>query len=588
MSPYVRRSVLLVCLGAALAQSASAGQESDPNDPHFVLAQIQKRLDAISNYQCTQVTALRRPSQHDLNLPPVIDSEKKHLAYNSQGHGRIRDTDDNLDATSTIWDGTRTIRVHERVKPNGTVIYSASIVPGKYIESSRGNRPWSCLGGSLVRRLAQALEDGTEISIEPTKDRHCRLEIRHEYTAIITVLDPERGYLPIREEMIAQGKLHHRADIEFRKVDPGVWFPSAVWTSGASQQMHPSGPPVPRRRFTDVTINAPDFDRLLTPDLPDGSTVADEIRGVRYVVDHRRGWNLTGKASSPLDADAAAPGPSASVYRLDANQAIKRIAAPFAPDRSQLIASGEPDQDPVSEAALDNTLCVFQWDDALKPKVSHTGMGFLKLSEILQYVCGLDIAQYSGPENLLELRLTGDWIVRRDASVAECLRALEHTVNEETGLNITFKKRRVEAQIARATGIFHYHPLPGAWGENDIQLFADRSIDERGTRTDRGSGTLAQLLRHITNRTGKRFVDDTLSSDMDVSWSDYTSSKLNPLSAVRQMYRYDLAQLLEHVAQQTGLAFAMERRTIDEWHLSIKPLSDGVSRGRRGSYLQRP
>lgn len=159
--------------------------------------------------------------------------------------------------------------------------------------------------------------------------------------------------------------------------------------------------------------------------------------------------------------------------------------------------------------------------------------------------------------------------------MAECLRALERIVLEETGLNITFEKRRVDAPVVRATGIFQYHPLPGVRGENDVQLFAERSIDEHRTYTGGGSGTLAQFLRHITNRTGRRFVDDTLSSEVDVSWSDYTSSKLDPFQSVRDMYRYDLTLLLENVAQQTGLTFTTERRTIDEWHLHEKPLESG-------------
>ena len=198
----------------------------------------------------------------------------------------------------------------------------------------------------------------------------------------------------------------------------------------------------------------------------------------------------------------------------------------------------------------------------------------MTLSEVLRYVCGLGFAEYCGPECLLDLRLAGDWIVREDASVAERLRSLERIVQEETGTDITFKGQRIDTPVVRATGILQYHPLPGALGENDVQLFAEHSIDERGTCTGHGSGALAQLFRHITNRTGRRFIDETLSSDMNVSWSDYDSSKLNPYGTP-QIYRYDLAQLLEHVAQQTGLTFTMERRKIDEWLLHERPLEFG-------------
>ena len=560
----IMRSILVFCLATSLAPAAAAEPNSTTNDPEFVLAQIQKRLGAISNYQCTQIaTVIRYPGG---GQQPVVDRiERKHLAYDSQGHGRIRETRDNLDATSTIWDGTRTIEVHERVRPNGTVIHSASLVPGRYIESSRGNRVWSYLGGSLAKTLTQALADGTEISIAPTEDGHCRLELPFGRSVSATVLDPKRGYLPIRKETIGGGR-RHREDIEFEEISPGVWFPAA---------MQLAGQPAPKFRFTNIRINDPGFDRLLVPDLPDGSTVADEVRGLRYVVDNESGVNIARKASASLNTGAAAPRASESAYSLNANQALKRIASPFPPARSRFIVSGEANQAEMPEAVLHNMVYVFQWDDAARPKVCYTGAGFLTLSEVLRYVCGLGIAEYSGPESLLDLRLAGDWIVREDASVAERLRSLERIVQAETGTDITFKGQRIDTPVVRATGILQYHPLPGALGENDVQLFAEHSIDERGTCTGHGSGALAQLFRHITNRTGRRFIDETLSSDMNVSWSDYDSSRLASHAGFRQGYRYDLAQLLEHVAQQTGLTFTMERRKIDEWLLHERPLEFG-------------
>jgi TPP-dependent trihydroxycyclohexane-1,2-dione (THcHDO) dehydratase len=138
MCRCIMRFFLLICLWTAATGPvrAESGPDNDPNDPRFVLEQIQKRLDAISNYQCTLITT------------PTGSREEKHLAYNRQGHSRIRETDDDRGVTSTIWDGARTIRIRERVKPNGTVVYSASILPGRYREVWRSGIPWGYLGGS--------------------------------------------------------------------------------------------------------------------------------------------------------------------------------------------------------------------------------------------------------------------------------------------------------------------------------------------------------------------------------------------------------------------------------------------------------
>ncbi|UCD50514.1 MAG: hypothetical protein JSW27_23685 [Phycisphaerales bacterium] len=550
MSSRLQRLVLLACLWTAATGPALAGTEQHDQtlDPRVVLAQLRQRLDAISNYQCTEITK----------------GGKKHLAYDNQGRGRIRETDENGDTTDLIWDGARTIEVHERLKPNGTVVYSASITPGRHLEVGRGNVPRVYLGGLLSDMLARALENGAEISVEPTEEGYRRVVIVHELGSIMAVVvNPQRGYLPVR--------LRRNEEIEFQEIAPGIWFPSAVWTQYGHEQTAQLKQSGPRLRFTDVRINHPDFDRLVAPDLPDGSTVADEVHGVRYVVDHGRGLTLTNQIpASPHANPATEPSPE-STYSLDANQALRRIAPVSPASRPRFMGTSDPDSDPMSEAPLHNTIYIFEWDGASEPKATYTGAGFLNLSEILHYVCGLQIAQYSGPEHLLNLRLAGDWIVRRDASVAECLRDLEPIVYEQTGVNINFKKQRVDAPVVRATGIFQYRALPGSRRENDVQLFAGRSVNEDRTYVGGGSGTLAQLLRHITNRTGQRFVDDTLSSEVGVSWSDCTSSELDPVRQTGQIYRYDLARLLEHVATQTGLRFETERRTIDEWHLSIKP-----------------
>ena len=544
----VARVFCWACLwmSAIAPTQAGAEQNSPSRDPRFLLENIRQRLDAVSNYRCTV----------------AMGSTEKRFAYDWQGRDCTRERPDDLGTIRTIWDGTQTIELREHTKPSGELVYSASIVAVRRLTSHHGELPWHYLGSSLVGPLAQ----GRQIALAPTEDGHCYLEVPFGTAMTLAViLDPKRGYVPIRQDRIYQGKRSQAETIEFVEVEPGVWFPSAVWT----QHAHVPASSRPRIRFTDVTINDPNFDRVLAPDVPDGSTVADEIRGVRYVVDHRRGLTLTGQTSPHADAVAAEA--SESMYRLAPNHALKRIAPVCPADRRRFMGGGDAGSDPMPEAAMYNAVYVFEWDDAGTPKVTYTGAGFLNLSEILHYVCGLEIAQYSGSEELLNLRLAGDWIVGRGASVANCLRALEPIVYEQTGVRINFEKQRVDAPVVRATGIFQYHPLPGTRRENDVQLFGERSVNEDRTYVGGGSGTLAQLLRHITNRTGRRFIDDTLSSEMNVSWSDYSSSELDPIGDVQQIYRFDLARLLEHVAMQTGLRFETERRTIDEWHLSIKP-----------------
>jgi hypothetical protein len=579
MSPCARRSILLVCLAAALAQSATAGQNSDPNDPRFVLNEMRNRLATIWNYQCTQVNLSVGRTPHNPNQPSSVPWSKKRLAYASDGRGRLRKLYPNLDADTYIWDGRRTIHIHETTKPNGTVVYAASIAPGEHHQVAQGNTPWTYLGGTLVRVLTKALEDGTEIHIEPTEQGHCRLEIRYEYGSVMAaVLDPGRGYLPMCRETLIQGELRQHEEIKFKAIDPGVWFPTEVWIPSFPRHTSPSEQLVPRLRFTNIEINDPDFDRLLVPDLPNGSTVSDQVRDAHYVVGHNNALDLADDASSSLNTDQVEESdPNAwreafeATYHLDPQEALKRIAPPYPAARRQFIINHEPHQAEMPEAAFLNKTYIFQCNDGLKPKVCFHGVGFLKLSHILQYACGLDICEYTGPRNTLDLRLAGDWIVRRDVSKAERLRSLEGILREETGRTITFDRQRVDAYVVRASGRFRYHRMPGALSENEVQLFVDNAGGRGMAYATGGSGTLAQLLGHLTDRTGGRFIDETESSHVNVSWSDYGSSWLADLRHDRRTHKRRLTLLLDNITQQTGLTFAVERRTIDEWLLGVKP-----------------
>ena len=457
--------------------------------------------------------------------------------------------------------------MQEWIRPNGTVVYSASIFPGRCLATRGGDIPWNYLGGSVVKWLEKALEGGKEISLEPAEDGDWRLAIElGDGATAVAVLDPWRGYLPIRQEILGPGGPRRQEAIAFREIFSGVWFPSAVTTVGPPHMVRSSAP---RLRFTNVVINDPQFEHLLRPQLPKGSTVLDVVRGARYAIDRRMGSEPAGEAP-PLPAEETAQAAFDARYVLTAEQSLKRIGPALPTGRRRAIADDLRKQAFGPEGAVSNTIYVLEWNDDGAPTVRHTGAGFLTLGEILHRVCDLDIFEYSGPEHLLGLRLSGDWLVRRGASREARLRALEPIVYEATGMHIAFEKRCVETPVVRATGILRYQALPGARGETDVQLFAEPSANDVRTYTGAGCGSLAQLLRHVAARSGRRFVDNTLSSEVDVSWSDYQSAKLEPYGRPRPLYRRDLKHLLANVARQTGLAFTQERRTIDEWVVGVK------------------
>ncbi len=565
------RTILATSLWVVVTASTRAGGEPIRATPNlqYILKQMQKRLEAITNYRCTVITSTRASSQW-----PGRQLERRRVAFDPQGRVCIREEYGNLEASTRLWDGARSIEICEHIKRNGAVVYAASIFPDKYISDPHGQVAWRYLGHSIARMLSDALEDRRSIDVEPAEDGQYRLLIDFGYGAVTSaVVDPKRGYIPTRTERIRQGQLVQREDIKFAEIESGVWFPVEVWSQSPSHVPTPSGKHVPRLRFVNARINTSDSDRVFSPSLPDGSTVADEVRGLRYVVDHRRGFTIDGDGTAPFGAEQpatrnAAPETLATMYRLGANEALKRVGPAIPSARRPFGIGGESQQ--ASEAALLNTVYVLQWGDGPQPEVRYTGTGFLKLSEVLQYVCGLGIAEYSGAEEVLNLRLRGDWVARQDAPIEECVRILERLVLEETGQRITFKKQRVDTPVVRATGIFQYNALPGASRENHIHLFVAVPGNNVSIYEGSGSGSLSQLLGHVENRTGRRFLDDTLSSDAEVSWSGDDSSRVRAHRRFREKYNYYLDKLLDNLARQTGLKLTKERRVIDEWHVELK------------------
>ena len=255
MGKRLVRSMLLVFVWSVAGTSvaADAGSVRAVPDGQFVLEQIQKRLETISNYQCTQITTRVRWNRRDPNRV-AEDIDRKSIAYDREGRRRVREVSENLDARTYIWDGTQTIEVCERVERNGTVVYSASVFPGQCDQVTGGHLPWRYLGEFLARALKSALASGRAIHVGRIENGCCRLEFyTGGRTAIVAILDPARGYLPILEAHLPPGGAGQWEEIESREIEPGVWFPVAVRTR--SSQAQQSGPPAHQYRRRSL----PDF-----------------------------------------------------------------------------------------------------------------------------------------------------------------------------------------------------------------------------------------------------------------------------------------------------------------------------------------
>ena len=104
------------------------------------------------------------------------------------------------------------------------------------------------------------------------------------------------------------------------------------------------------------------------------------------------------------------------VYRLEDNRILKRIAPPFIPERLEYYNHEESHQAEAIPEPPD--YFTFHWENN---KLKKWGLGFTggkrPLDSILRQNLSIEANKFDGPEELLQIEVPGDWIVRKPSTV---------------------------------------------------------------------------------------------------------------------------------------------------------------------------
>jgi len=256
------------------------------------------------------------------------------------------------------------------------------------------------------------------------------------------------------------------------------------------------------------------------------------------------------------------------VYFLEDGQVLKRIAPPFIPERKDYYKEEESSQASHIERPPD--FFTFHWDGELK----NWGMGFGSGKRPLKSVLGSNLSMnqnsYEGPEELLDIEVPGDWIVRKDASEEQKLKALEEILAKEIDRKIRFEKRTVERKAIIATGSFKYHRLPVAQDDRYILMFSGDFVNEDGG----GGGTadsvhkFLEAMEAIGNRVNTPVIDRTESSEqIRIPYRHYRSAYLSRIEDPTEKEK-KMIQLLDNISRQTNLQFRVEMQPVEKWFVT--------------------
>jgi hypothetical protein len=186
------------------------------------------------------------------------------------------------------------------------------------------------------------------------------------------------------------------------------------------------------------------------------------------------------------------------------------------------------------------------------------------VQETLEGVVGLSRFEYELPQEIGDVNIPGDWVVRRDSSKEQRIAAFEKIVREYTGRAVSFRASRVEREVVVARGTFHFQPQAGTYNRVWIHVYADRLDPDE--RSGGGSGSLAKFVRYLGEVNFNQPVVDETEGDRDVGvhygWHESGYVRKIVDEKERAVKR---RMVLDNVSRQTGLEFTVEWRWLTVW-----------------------
>ncbi|UCD50513.1 MAG: hypothetical protein JSW27_23680 [Phycisphaerales bacterium] len=581
-TPKVRTAILALCVCAALApsvgaQSLAAGHREQAR---LLLEKLEQQIGRIRNFRCQKITPVIPVSA--TSDSDVTRYRQEWLTCDQQGRGRVRLSEEGR-ITTQIWDGEKTVNHLVQVDPNGTVTHQVSVAAGINYDIQRQQEPWDYLGRDLTDLLTTALDGRAAVRVSEMEAERYRVDVRDDTGALHTILlDAQQGYAPIYRRVYVNGEVQRLETVTFEETGNGIWFPVEIMTEvGPQQERLPE--PILKYRFTNVTVNNWDFERSLQLGLAEGTEVQDGITGQTYIVGEDSIESLPPRSPAPVDVNTPEPPPAEetavpawqeafdAAYQLEEGEVLKCIAPPFIPERYQYLVRTDPNLADQADRILQNRLFQFAWDDGLQNQGQVASSRLLGLSAVLENVVGLRSYEYDGLPHLLNLSVTGDWIVRKDASTEQLLINLEHIIQQQRQWSIAFAKERVDTIVVRASGTYQFQPLPGLAADDGVQLHAG-DPDSLGGRPNLGTtcDIVAHFLEDLGHSIGMAVVDNTQLPEAELCWVRHDSAQLRRFRNTPAIYNPQLISLLNNLTSQTGLTFTVELGALDQWQVSAQ------------------
>ena len=263
------------------------------------------------------------------------------------------------------------------------------------------------------------------------------------------------------------------------------------------------------------------------------------------------------------------------VYQLESSEVVKRIARPYIDARRYRYMRRSFGQYELIPRGPE--IMTFYADD--QGVARNWGMSFgrkngLELSGVLDFL-GMSNETYFAPDTLRRKPISGDWIVRKTASLEERQKGLQLLLQSELDYEVEFTQHLVKRDVILAAG--NYKPNYTIEFDDmkddppSVVLYSDGSDETRGAAI-RGSGTVntvSELIELIGGRTGVNCYLVSKNTALTIPYNYQASASLHVIKDAAQKSQM-LDQLLDNLSTQTNLVFKREVAEIPTWFVYPK------------------
>jgi hypothetical protein len=243
-------------------------------------------------------------------------------------------------------------------------------------------------------------------------------------------------------------------------------------------------------------------------------------------------------------------------YALAGGEVLRRVAPPLPPERRDYLL--------YQYGAWTLQLSVmFEFDG----KLSVYGMGGddKRVQDVLRTVIKLKPFEFQASRELMDLKLPGDWVCRKDIPPGLLVRHLETILRQDFKQAIRVQEREVERDVIVVRGQFQPPPGSSVLKDNTVH-FHDGAVPP----SDGRPGTfqsVQELLDDFENIIHRNVINETEGRlRLNLRWQNHLSPDLTDIETNTPAGAAKLKSVLGNLSKQTGMRFQTERRKLAVWH----------------------